>query len=351
MLGNLERITLPAGRSFRVLRWLDNLGKVESLLDASRTEHITGQGQHWHYHIEMELTAFTAGEGTFFVGDHIGPFCAGEVVLLGENLPHYWHTTRSCSGFSVQWNFPPEHALWSFPESAPLTALFKAAGRGIRYTGNTAVSATALLREISQANGLDRLSGLLRLFSLLAGAPRAEQGALSLASFSLPHDSKHQHAISEAVRYLLANYRNQIRLDEILRLTRMRKATFSRQFKRHSGKTFSAFVSDLRLQSARRELVETDRSVLEIAVSCGFSEVSYFNRIFRRHLHCTPSEFRARERRLKKQTISKRLRATSHIPKENGHTRRAPANGWSQALISTPAPNSPIHQSINPSIH
>ena len=353
MLGNLERITLPAGRSFRVLRWSDNLGKVESLLDASHTEHITGEGQHWHYHIEMELTAFTAGEGTFFVGDHIGPFTAGEVVLLGENLPHYWHTSRSCAGFSVQWNFPPEHALWSFPESAPLAALFKAAGRGIRYTGDTAATATTLLRQISLANGLDRLSALLRLFSLLVAAPRTEQAPLSLASFSLPSDSKHQHAISEAVRYLLANYRNQIRLDQILWLTRMRKATFSRQFKRHSGKTFSAFVSDLRLQSARRELVETDRSILEIAVSCGFSEISYFNRIFRRHLRCTPSEFRARKRQLEQKTVPKRLRDTTGYLEENGEAGELPGRKLrpttrSHAIISVALPT--IHQSNNPPI-
>lgn len=297
MPGKLERITLTAGRSFRVLRWSENLGTVESVLDAGHTERISGQGQHWHYHAEMELTAFTAGEGTFFVGDHIGPFAAGEVVLLGENLPHYWHARGSCAGFSVQWNFPPEHAFWTFPESGPLADLFKKAGHGIRYIGHTATVATTLLQEIALTTGLDRLSLLLRLFSVVASAPGAEQGLLSLRSFSLPAGSKHRPAISEAVRYLLANYRNEIRLPEVLRLTRMRKATFSRQFKRHSGKTFTQFVSDLRLQSARRELVETDRSILEIAVSCGFSEVSFFNRIFRRRLRCSPSEYRTRERR------------------------------------------------------
>ncbi len=296
MLGNLERITLAAGRSFRVLRWSENLGKVESLLDDRHAERVAGQGQHWHYHVEMELTAFTGGEGTFFVGDHIGPFASGEAVLLGENLPHYWHTRGSCSGFSVQWNFPPEHPFWTFSESAPLADLFKQAGRGIRYTGRSAAAITTVLRQIALATGLERLALLLRLFSLLTAAPGSEQSLLSLRSFSLPADSKHQQAISEAVRYLLANYRNEIRLEEVLRLTRMRKATFSRQFKRHSGKSFSEFVSDLRLQSARRELAETDRSVLEIAVSCGFSEVSFFNRIFRRTLSCSPSEYRKRER-------------------------------------------------------
>ena len=300
MTGKLERITLAAGRSFRVLRWSNNLGKVESLLDASHAELITGQGQHWHYHIEMELTSFTAGEGTFFVGDHIGPFVAGEVVLLGENLPHYWHARGSCAGFSVQWNFPPEHPFWAFPESAPLAALFKKAGHGVRYTGRTAANVSAILRQIALTTGLDRLSLLLRLLSLVAGAPASEQASLSLRSFSLPADSMHRHAISEALRYLLANYRNEIRLEEVLKLTRLGKATFSRQFKRHSGKTFSEFVAHIRLQSARRELVETNRSILEIASSCGFSEVSFFNRIFRRVCRCTPSEYRARERRGKR---------------------------------------------------
>jgi AraC-like DNA-binding protein len=297
VLGKLERITLAAGRSFRVLRWSDNLGKVESLLDADHAERVTGQGQHWHYHVEMELTTFTAGQGTFFVGDHIGPFAAGEVVLLGENLPHYWHTRGSCAGFSVQWNFPPEHAFWAFPETAPLADLFKKAGHGIRYTGQTAVAATTNVREIALTTGLARLSHLLRLLSLLARAPGSEQAPLSVRSFLLLADSKHQQAISEAVRYLLANYRNEIHLGDILRLTRMSKPTFSRRFKRHSGKTFGEFVSALRLQSACRELAETDRPVLEIALSCGFSEVSFFNRIFRRMLGCSPSEYRTRERR------------------------------------------------------
>ncbi len=297
MLGTLERIPLPPGRSFRVLRWTDNLGKVDSLLDARRSERITGAGGRWHYHAEMELTAFTAGGGTFFVGDHIGHFNVGEVVLFGENIPHYWHTRGSCAGFSVQWNFPPEHALWAFPEAGALAALFKKAGHGIRYRERTAGVVTGLLRELAAASGLDRLSLLLRLLSVIANAPDSDQALLSYRSFSLPPDSVHREAIGAAMRYLVANYRNEVRLPQVLRLTRMGKATFSRQFKRHSGKTFSEFVAQLRLQAARRELVETDRSVLEIANSCGYSEVSFFNRIFRRTLRCTPSQYRTRERR------------------------------------------------------
>jgi len=301
MLGNLEQITPAAGRSFRVLHWSDNLREVESLLDANHAERITGKGAHWHYHVEMELTTFTTGAGVFFAGDHIGPFDAGEVVLLGENLPHHWHMRGPSAGFSVQWNFPPEHPLWAFPETRPLADLFKRAGHGIRYGGRTANAVTAGLRDIARATtGLDRLGLLLRLLSRTAGAPAAEQTLLSRRSFSLPADSMHQEAIKEALRYLLANFRNVIRLDEVLRLTQMSKATFSLQFKKYSGKTFSEAVSQLRLQSACRELIETDRPVLAIALSCGFTEISFFNRVFRRMLRCSPSEYRIRERRRQK---------------------------------------------------
>ena len=44
----------------------------------------------WHYHAEIELIHFKKGEGTQFIGDSIKQFKAGDVVLVGSNLPHYW---------------------------------------------------------------------------------------------------------------------------------------------------------------------------------------------------------------------------------------------------------------------
>ena len=44
-----------------------------------------------HYHPEYELHLLIKGEGVRFIGDNISHFSAGEVILLGENLPHGWH--------------------------------------------------------------------------------------------------------------------------------------------------------------------------------------------------------------------------------------------------------------------
>lgn len=296
MRGSREQIHPPSGHSFRVLRWTRSLREVEVLFAPGATARATGEGAHWHYHVEMELTLFTAGEGTRFVGDDIAPFTSGDLVLLGEKLPHYWHTHGASSGISVQWSFPKTHSFWAFPENLALASLFKSAARGLRYTGSTAAALAARLHEIAGTGGTDQLGLLLRTFALLADSPERDRRLLSARAFSLPTASAHQQAIAEAVRHLLANFREPIRLDELLQITAMSKPTFSRQFKKHSGKTFSDFVTHLRLQAAGRELFESDGSILEIAFACGFAQVSFFNRIFRRVLRCTPTQYRTKQR-------------------------------------------------------
>jgi hypothetical protein len=44
----------------------------------------------WHYHPELELHYIIRGEGVRFIGDNISNFSHGEIVLVGENLPHTW---------------------------------------------------------------------------------------------------------------------------------------------------------------------------------------------------------------------------------------------------------------------
>jgi AraC-like DNA-binding protein len=77
----------------------------------------------------------------------------------------------------------------------------------------------------------------------------------------------------------------------------MSKPTFSRQFKKHCGKTLSDFVQQVRLDAACHELAETDHPIIDVALGNGFSQISFFNRVFRRAIQCSPSEYRARTRK------------------------------------------------------
>lgn len=296
MRGRREQIHFASGQSFRLLRWGENLRDVDSLLAGKRIERIVGEGMHWHYHSGMELTHFLTGEGIRFIGDHIAPFSAGEVVLLGENLPHHWHIRGPSTGVSLQWSFPPQHPFWSFPETIGFERLFQGAERGIRYTGATALAIQQLMASMVRADAPARLGFLLQILSLLAAAPERDYGYLSARSFTLRSHPQHAQAVEDVMRYLLANYRGPIRLAEVLRLAQMTKPTFARQFRKHSGKSFSEFLTHLRLRSACRDLEETSRPVLDIALECGFSHVSFFNRVFRRILKTSPTRYRAARR-------------------------------------------------------
>jgi AraC-like DNA-binding protein len=72
----------------------------------------------------------------------------------------------------------------------------------------------------------------------------------------------------------------------------MSRPTFSRQFRIHSGKTLGQFLQQIRLDAACRELAETNKPIIDIALGVGFSQVSFFNRVFRRSFGFSPTDFR-----------------------------------------------------------
>ena len=300
MKGSREKIQIPKGHSFRVLRWNRSLREVACILGPGKSVKIAGEGTHWHFHPEMELTLFISGEGTRFVGDHMGPFEAGDLLLLGGRLPHHWHTGGPTSGISLQWHFPHSHPIWSLPETSEMMELFKCSDRGILFTGETSQAAAGMLQEIGSASGAMRLSRLLQVFAVLAKAPKSEHRQLSLRSFAIAADSHYQQAIARSIRHLIANFREPVRLEEVLNLTALSRPTFARQFKQHAGLTFSAFLNRLRLQAACQALTESNQSVMEIALACGFTQISFFNRLFLRMQGCSPSAFRQRQQSQRK---------------------------------------------------
>ena len=80
------------------------------------------------------------------------------------------------------------------------------------------------------------------------------------------------------------------------------KKYFSRYFRNATGQTFTAYLNTIRMNHACQLLLETDDTVLEIALECGYENVSYFIRLFGNLMHCTPLQYRlSKQHRLKQQ--------------------------------------------------
>ena len=287
-----EEISLGSGRSFRVLRWDHTLARVEMIQEPHRRVPLTGRGDHWHYHRASELTFIQKGAGTRFVADHIELFEAGDLVLLGSNVPHYWHVRGESRGLAIQWHFPIEHGIWGFAEAEPLKWLEESARRGLHIRGATAELARKRMEQLAETSGLARLSVLLDLLGVLAAAPCRDMRSLSQRPFSLSGTAEHQEAISRAVSYILANYREELHLSDLLKLVSMSRATFARQFQRHAGKSFSVFLNQVRLQAVCHGLQDTEEPIGTIALAHGFNNLSFFNRLFRREFGMNPTAYR-----------------------------------------------------------
>lgn len=98
--------------------------------------------------------------------------------------------------------------------------------------------------------------------------------------------------IHKAMKYIREHMDRDITLEELLKLTGMSKSHFSRKFKNLTGKTFITYLNDLRVESAKKYLVETKQSVSWIARQVGYGDERYFRRIFRERVGDNPKQFR-----------------------------------------------------------
>jgi AraC-like DNA-binding protein len=251
----------------------------------------------WHFHAENELILTLHCPGYRMVGDDLTELEAGDLVLLGSNLPHIWRRDegrRKGQG--------PVHILivqfekdflgrdfWRIPASQALRHLLKRASVGLTFHGRTRERIAGLMHEMGKVEGLRRLALFLTVLGDLASTPDFRPIASSGYTAELsPHS---QERMERVIGFIHKHLGQPIRLGEAARLTGLSEGAFSRFFRLHSGRTFPVFVNELRVGRACRMLAESGNKITEIAFACGFSNLSNFNRQFQRIKGMTPREY------------------------------------------------------------
>jgi AraC-like DNA-binding protein/quercetin dioxygenase-like cupin family protein len=98
--------------------------------------------------------------------------------------------------------------------------------------------------------------------------------------------------IKSILEYIDGNSHREIRLAELAGIFHMSEGYFCRFFKSMVKMSVIDYVNSHRINASVALLKKTDREIGEIAGMAGFNNISYFNRVFRRHMHCSPTELR-----------------------------------------------------------
>jgi len=94
------------------------------------------------------------------------------------------------------------------------------------------------------------------------------------------------------ISFILKNYQNPIKLSDIAESALVSERECLRCFQNTIGITPIKFLQHYRVRRAARRLLETDDSIQLISEAAGFSDISYFGRVFKEQMHVTPSQFR-----------------------------------------------------------
>jgi AraC-like DNA-binding protein len=257
----------------------------------------------WHHHPEIELAWIREGTGTLFVGDAILPFTEGDMVLIGENLPHllrsdaaYFQTDVPFMSRSTVIHFKGDVGgsdFWALPEMSDIKQVLKRAKHGFLIQGESKEKIKQLMVNLpdDSTTNTERLIGLLQILTVIAHAK--DLTPLSTTTFSNQlYVEKDVERINNIYAYVAEHFHEPIALDTIAQIAHISPHAFCRYFKSKTLKTFSQFLLEVRVGHACKMLVEDLYNVNEICYRCGFNSPTNFNRYFKKIKRQTPSAFR-----------------------------------------------------------
>ncbi|MFM2359670.1 MAG: hypothetical protein RLY16_1663 [Bacteroidota bacterium] len=253
-----------------------------------------------HFHPEMELVYIQKGSGTQFIGNHIQSFKAGDMILVGQDIPHLWKCDEQyCKGNpklkaeATVIHFLPcalGDQFFDLPENQNLQKLFVKAKQGISIHRKTKNQIAVLLQKLLESTGTQKIILFLEILHLLS-----ESNDLQLINKKkmplLPAD-KDPDRMNDVVQHILAHFNEDISLKEIASIANLTPNSFCRYFKIRANKTYSTFLTEVRINHACKQLSETEKPVSEICYESGFNNFSNFNRYFKQIVGFTPNQYR-----------------------------------------------------------
>ena len=251
----------------------------------------------WHYHEDYELHLVVATNGKMFVGDYIGTFGPGNLVLTGPRLPHNWISTDvPAEGLLVRDHCivfnrgPIDHSAAVIPELREVLPMLDRAAQGVEFFG-ISEQVQGYFTQIQSSQNVSRLSVFLDLLGVLSHCSNYRLLSNAWAP-GTDDDDKTMVQIDSIVSFISEHHSEPITMADVSRRFNMSESHFSRIFRRSTGNSFTDFLIRVRISRACQLLMQSDENIATICYDVGFNNVANFNRRFLDVKGTTPSAFR-----------------------------------------------------------
>ena len=254
----------------------------------------------WHFHPEIELAYIQNGSGIQFMGDNIQRFKNGDLILVGENLPHLWR----CDEIFFEKN-PKVKAIatvahfkknfWGdefleLPENKKIKELLITAERGISIGGKAKPLVVGLMQQMLKAEHTERIILLLRIMNTISAFSKSNQ-ILASKGFQPGPELKEKERINIIYNYSFNHFKEKISLEAIAKVANISPGSFCRFFKTNTRKTFGHFLQEIRIGHSCKLLIQNKLSITQVCYESGFNNMTNFYKSFKKITGSSPLEY------------------------------------------------------------
>ena len=250
-----------------------------------------------HYHNEYEIAYIENSGGKLFVGNTIVNFNSGDLFLFAPRLVHAFKNSETVNKrdksakATVIWfktDFFGNDFLDS-DEAKKLKNLLINAEEGIQFISPDP-KVVSLILKLPDKKGLEGIIYFISILDHFASCNNYK--LLSLKWYKKHYYTLKQGRLYEILEYIEKNYSNELVFQNAIQMTNMSESAFSRYFKHKTEITFTKYLNDIKIINVQKLLIETNRKILDICYLCGFKNLTYFNRLFKKVNGITPKQFR-----------------------------------------------------------
>lgn len=245
-----------------------------------------------HYHDEIELIYVTSGVMEVELDSGKYTVESGNTVFVNSRTPHSTYAVvDGTSGILIQLRIEDffDQKIRSMSKYLPRFA--NAGDTPIMiFEENEGVGERIkhIMKEYSAKESAFEVYILGEVYGILAFLFRRR----ILVDASTYYNTKAVQKLIPVLEYVNENYSKDITLDEISTRFGFNPSYFSRMFKKALGSGYSDYLAFVRICKAEKLLRDTDMSIIDVSLEVGFSSVSYFNKVFKKHKNCTPTLYK-----------------------------------------------------------